>query len=243
MKKLVTCLLALGSLLLTQAATAQLYDVRTTEYNFDKLPRAALEVDVDGNASYVSDYFQDWMKSNYGIKFKSGGVFGLGTSGVLKAKQVPANAVSGKLLDLYAAVVSPSDSVSRVTFFGGFDEKTFFTAEGTPAEFNSLRAMLQSYASAARTKAYRDMIDDAEKRVRESEKEKERLEKERQKLADDTRANLEKIEKLTQQNLENTRQSRTDSTLLIQNGQLLLQQRQRLQQRRDRMSALGQNPK
>ena len=240
MNKLVTCLLALGSLLLAQAATAQLYDVRPTDYNYDKLPRAALEVEVDGNASYVADYFQDWMKSSYGIKFKSGGLFGLGASDVLKARQVPANIVSGKLVDLYAGVVSPSDSVSRVTLFGGFDDKTFFTAEGTPTEFNALRGMLQGYASAARLKAYRDMLEEAEKRVRETEKEKERLEKERQKLADDTRANLEKIEKLTQQNVDNTRQSRTDSTLLIQNGQLLLQQKQRLQQRRDRLSALGQ---
>jgi hypothetical protein len=231
-------LLILGSLLLTQAAKAQLYDVRPGEVSYNKHPRTALKVQVDGTASDVRDYFQKWMKSSYNVKFKSGGVMGMGKSAVLEAGQIPASTISGKLVNLYATVVAPSDSVAEVAVFGGFDNNTFFDADKTPSEYNALRAMVQNFAGAARTEAYRNMIEEAEKKLKEAEREKNRLEKERLTLAANTAANLLKIEDLKRQNIENTLLSRADSTQLIRNGKQRELDRLRLQRRRDRLSAL-----
>jgi hypothetical protein len=238
MTKLFTALLTLGSLFLSHLSFAQLYDVREGETSYNKAPRATLKVQVDGNATAVRDYFQKWMKDSYNVKFKSGGVMGMGKSAVLEAQKVQASTVSGKLVNLYATVVAPSDSVSEVAVFGGFDDKTFFDAERSPNEFNALRGMVQNFAGAARVKAYRDMIEEAEKKLREAEKEKDRLEKERLTLAANTASNLLKIQEMLRQNTQNTLLSRADSTQLVKNAAQRELDRARLQRRRDRLSAL-----
>jgi hypothetical protein len=231
-------LLALAGLLTIQTAAAQLYDVRPGDVSYDKKPRPALKVQVDGKASDVRDYFQDWMKSSYNVKFKSGGLMGVGKNTVLMARQVPASTISGKLVDLYATVVAPTDSTAEVSVFGGYDDNTFFDPATSEKEFNALRGMVQNYAGAARTHAYRQMIEEAEKKLRESEKEKARLEKERQALAANTVANRQKIEELLKKNQENTLLSRSDSTLLIKNAAQRELDKQRLENRRARLSAL-----
>ena len=231
-------LLALLSWLTVAPAAAQLYDVRPGEVNYNKKPRAALKVQVDGQATDVREFFQDWMKSSYNVRFKTGGVLGLGKSDVLVAHQIPANTISGKLVDLYATIIAPSDSVAELAIFGGFDDNTFFDADKTATEYNALRAIAQNFAGAARLKAYRDMIAEAEKKLKSTEKEKERLEKEQATLQTNTTANLARIEELKKKNAENLLQSRSDSASQIKTAKLLDESRLRLQRRRDRLSAL-----
>ncbi|MDB5233089.1 MAG: hypothetical protein JWR44_82 [Hymenobacter sp.] len=238
MYKIYALLLVLASLLSTAPASAQLYDVRPGEVNYNKKPRAALKVQVDGKATDVREYFQEWMKSSYNVKFKTGGVLGFGKSDVLAARQTPASTISGKLLDLYATVIAPSDSVAEVAVFGGFDDNTFFDADNTKTEYNAMRAMLQNFAGASRLKAYRDLIAEAEKKLKAVEKEKDRLEKEQVSLKTNTAANLERIEELKKKNAENLLQSRADSASQLKNNLLLNDSRLRLQRRRDRLSAL-----
>ena len=238
MSKIYFLLLALVGLFVAAPASAQLYDVRAGEVNYNKSPRAALKVQVDGKATDVRDFFQQWMKSSYNVRFKTGGVLGVGKSDVLMARKTPASTVSGKLVDLYASVVAPSDSVSEVIVFGGFDDNTFFDPDKTPTEYNALRAMTQNFAGAVRLKAYRDLIAEAEKKLKATEKEKERLGKERLALQANTTANLARIEELKKKNIENRLQTRTDSASLIRNAQVLDESRLRLQRRRDRLSAL-----
>ena len=232
------CLLLLASVLTASPAAAQLYDVRPGEVNYNKKPRAALKVQVDGKATDVREYFQDWMKSSYNVKFKTGGVLGFGKSDVLVARQTPASTISGKLMDLYSTVIAPTDSTAEVAFFGGFDDNTFFDPSGTKTEYEALRTMAQNFAGAARLKAYRDMIAEAEKKLKATEKEKDRLEKEQASLRTNTEANLARIEELKKKNVENRMQSRTDSASQIKNTRLLDESRLRLQRRRDRLSAL-----
>lgn len=238
MSKLLASLLALAACLAAAPASAQLYDVRAADVSYNKSPRPALKVQVDGKASDVRDYFQEWMRKSYNVKFKSGGVLGLGKSDVLVARQTPASAISGKLVDLYATIAAPSDSVSEVAVFGGFDDNTFFDPIKTATEYNALRGIVQSYAGAARLKAYRDLIADAEKQLKAAEKEKERLEKNRISLQTNTTSNLARIEELKKKNTENLQQARSDSASLIKNTLLLDESRLRLQRRRDRLSAL-----
>ncbi|MBF9219622.1 hypothetical protein [Hymenobacter ruricola] len=238
MQKFYFFLLLLAGWLAPALASAQLYDVRPGEVNYNKKPRPALKVQVDGKATDVREYLQDWMKSSYNVKFKAGGVLGMGKNDVLMAKQTPASTISGKLVDLYATVIAPSDSVSEVSFFGGFDDHTFFDADNTKAEYNALRAIAQNFAGAARLKAYRDMIAEAEKKLKAVEKEKERLEKEQAYLKTNTESNLARIEELKRKNAENLLQSRTDSASQTKNRLLLDESRLRLQRRRDRLSAL-----
>lgn len=238
MLKIYALLLALAGLLAAAPASAQLYDVRPGDVSYNKSPRTALKVQVDGKASDVRDFFQSWMKSSYNVKFKNGGVLGLGKSDVLTARQTPASTISGKLVDLYATVIAPSDSVAEVAVFGGFDDNTFFDPDKTATEYSALRAMVQNFASAIRLKTYRDMIAEAEKKLKTVEKEKERLEKEQVSLKNNTTANLARIEELKKKNIENLLQSRTDSTSQLKNAEMLGQSRLRLQRRRDRFSAL-----
>jgi hypothetical protein len=178
------------------------------------------------------------MISNYNVRFTSGGVLGVGKNEVQIARQTPANAISGKLVDLYATVVAPADSIAEVAVFGGFDDNTFFSPDKTATEYNAVRTMVQSFASAARLKSYRDMIADAEKQLKASEKEKEKLEKNRISLQNNTASNLSRIEELKKKNAENLQQLRSDSVSLIKTSQELEQRRVRLQRRRDRLTAL-----
>ena len=240
MPKIYALLLAFVSLLAATApAAAQLYDVRPGDVNYNKSPRAALKVQVDGKSTDVRDFFQSWMKSSYNVKFKNGGILGLvGKSDVLSARQTPASTISGKLLDLYASIIAPSDSVTEVAVFGGFDDNTFFDPTKTPTEYNALRGILQSFAGAARLKAYREMITEAEKKLKTTEKEKEQLDKNRISLQNNTTSNLARIEELKKKNLENRQQANADSVSLIKNAQVLGESRLRLQRRRDRLSAL-----
>ena len=238
MNKFYTYLLVLLVGLFAHSASAQLYDVRTGDVSYNQKPRAALKVQVDGKTTDVRAYFQSWMKSSYNVRFKSGGVLGVGKSDVLSARQIPASTISGKLVDLYATFVAPTDSVVEVSVFGAFDDNTFFDAENSKVEFNALRGIVQNFAGAARTKAYREMIAEAEKKLKATEKEKARLEKEQTYLKSNTAANLQRIEDLKKKNAENLLQSRADSASLIKNAQLLEANRLRLQRRRDRLTAL-----
>ena len=234
------CFLLLSALVLLTAhpAAAQLYDVRPGDVSYNKSSRPAFKVQVDGSASDVRDFFQRWMKSSYNVKFKTGGVFGFMKSDVLTARQTPASSISGKLIDLYATVTAPSDSVTEVAVFGGFDDNTFFSPDKTATEYTALRGIVQNFAGAARLNAYRELVAEAEKKLKAAEKEKERLEKERTALQSNTTTNLKRIEEMKKKNLDNRTQARADSVTLIGTNLLLEQQRQRLQRRRDRLSAL-----
>lgn len=232
---LLTCFIGFG---LARPVAAQLYDVRTSSVNYNRQERAALKVQVEGSATWARDFFQDWMKSSYNIRFKNGGVLGMNKSEVLKAKQTPASTVSGKLVDIYASVIAPSDSVSELAVFGAFDDNTFFDPDKTATEFSALRAITQNFAAAARLKAYREQIEDAEKKLKEVEKQKEKLEKNITSAKANTVSNLAKIEELKRQNETNRAQSAQDSVSLIGNAKMREASQVRLQRRRDRLSAL-----
>ncbi|HEX8427318.1 hypothetical protein [Hymenobacter sp.] len=222
-----------------RSANAQMYEVRDNSVNYDKKERAAAKVLVDGTPEWTRNFWQSWLKDTYNIKPKGNGTFGVGKRDVLAAKQVPASSVSGKLIDLYAMVAAPSDSVTELAVFGGYDDKTYFSPESTPSEFAAMRTMAQNFATAARLKAYREQIEASEKELRDTEKEKERLEKERVNLAKNTENNLEKIESLKKQNIDNKLKANQDSTQLVVNGQQLELRKAKLQRRKDRLTTLG----
>ncbi len=236
------CLLlsCLATLLAAAPATAQYYDVRTSTVNYDRRERAALKVQVESSASWVRNYFQDWMKENYNIKFKGGGVLGVGrnTTDPLKAKQTPASSISGKLIDLYATTIAPSDSVAELAVFGSFDDSSFFDPDKTPTEFNALRTITQNFANAARLKAYRERIADAEDKLKKADKEKDRLERSTASARSNTSSNLAKIESLIKQNAANRLQISQDSSALLLNVETRAAAAKRLQQRRDRLTGL-----
>lgn len=231
-------LLSLLALLAGRSATAQLYEVQQSSVNYEKQERPAAKVLVEGTPEWTRDFWQSWLKDTYNIKTKGNGLLGVGKRDVLAAKQVPASSVSGKLIDLYAMVLAPSDSVTELALFGGYDAKTYFSPEGTPTEFAAMRNMVQNFATAARLKAYREQIEAAEKELRDTEKEKDKLEKERASLLKNTESNLEKIESLKKQNIENKLKASQDSTQLIVTGQQLEARKAKLQRRKDRLSAL-----
>lgn len=224
--------------LLASPAAAQLYEARQGSINYDKQERAAAKVLVEATPEWTRDFWQAWLKDTYNIRLKGNGVLGVGKRDVLAARQVPASSVSGKLIDLYALVTAPADTVTELAVFGGYDAKSYFSPESTPTEFAAMRTMAQSFAGAARVKAYREQLEAAEKALRETEKEKERLEKERASLAKNTENNLERIESLKKQNLDNKLKASQDSAQLIVNAQQLELRRAQLQRRKDRLATL-----
>lgn len=225
--------------LLPHRAAAQLYDVRPGTTNYERRERPALKVQVDGAATDTRGYFQDWMKDSYGVRFKGGGIAGLGKSTTLTAKQASVSTLSGKLVNLYVTVIAPTDSTAEVALFGGPDDTTFFDETRNPTEFGALRSLLQNFASAARQRAYRAAIDDAEKKLRDAERDKDKLERNVQQRKASTVSNLKRIEDLKKENLDNIQRVRQDSVQLIQNADLRKAADLRLQQRRARLSALG----
>ena len=66
----ILCLMLLG-LLAARPAAAQLYDVRPGDVSYNKSPRPAFKVQVDGTASDVRDFFQSWMKSSYNVSSRA----------------------------------------------------------------------------------------------------------------------------------------------------------------------------
>ena len=234
---LLSCLLVL---LVAAPATAQSYEVRTSTVNYDRRERAALKVQVESSAGWLRDFLQTWMKDNYAIKFKGGGVLGVGGNKTdpLKAKQTPASTVSGKLVDLYATTVAPSDSVAELAVFGAFDNTSFFDPDRTPAEFNALRTITQSFANAARLKVYRERIAEAEDLIKKADKERDRLEKSANSARSNTTSNLAKIESLIKQNAANRLQISQDSSALLLNVETRAAAARRLQQRQARLSGL-----
>ena len=236
----VSHLLLSAALLLTTAATAQaqLYDTRTSSVNFEKREREAFKVQIDGSAQWTRDFWQSWLKDTYNIRLKGDGVFGVGKKDILAAKQVPMSSVTGKLIDLYSTVTAPSDSVAELSVWAATGPESFLSATGTPSEFSSLRNIVQSFAAAARLKAYREQISEAEKQVAAAEKEKEKLEKERVSLASNTKSNLEKIEQLKKQNIDNKLKSAEDSVKLLDNVRLMELRKQQLERRRARLTNL-----
>ncbi len=236
------CLLlsCLGALLAAAPARAQLYEVRSSTVNYDRRERAALKVQVESSATWLRSFYQDWMKTNYNVRFKGGGLLGVGRNAndVLKARQTPASSISGKLVDLYATTVAPSDSVAELAVFGAFDEHSFFDPDKTPAEFAALRTITQNFANAARLKAYREQLADAEDKLKKAGKEKERLDKSTASARSNTANNLAKMEAMTKQNAANRLQISQDSSAQILNAQVREAAARRLQQRRDRLTAL-----
>ncbi|GAB3234442.1 hypothetical protein GCM10027346_23300 [Hymenobacter seoulensis] len=238
MNRLTILLLALAALLLPTLAKAQLYDTRTSSVNYEKRERDALKVQVEGTAQWTRDYWQSWLKDTYNIRMKGDGTFGVGKKDVLTAKQVPMSSVTGKLIDLYSTVTAPSDSVAELSVWAAMGPDSFLSAAGTASEFSSLRNIVQSFAAAARTKAYREQIAEAEKQLSAAEKEKDKLEKERVTLANTTKSNLEKIEQLKKQNEENKLKSVADSVKLLDNAKLTELRKAQLERRRARLTNL-----
>ncbi|HEX8350570.1 MAG TPA: hypothetical protein VF598_11450 [Hymenobacter sp.] len=238
--RLVPLFLLVAALIITAShAHAQLYDVRGGTVSFDRKERDALKVQVDGTAAWTRDFWQSWLKDNYNIKLKGDGVFGVGKKDVLVAKQTPASSVSGKLIDLYSTITSPADTVSELAVFADLGSSTWINPDRTPSEYAALRTIVQSFASAARIKAYKEQVAEAEKQVRESEKEKEKLQKEISSLQANTTSNLAKIESLKQQNMANTLKAREDSAKVITTGQQIDLRNKQLQRRRDRLETLN----
>ncbi|MCA8831638.1 glutathione S-transferase family protein [Hymenobacter pini] len=238
MNRLLLLALTIAALTGSFAARAQLYEVRTSSVNADKREREALKVQIDGSAQWTRDFWQSWLKDTYNIRLKGDGVFGVGKKDVLAAKQVPMSSISGKLLDLYSTVTAPADTVAELSVWAAMGPDSFLSAAGTPSEFSSLRTIVQSFAAAARLKAYREQITEAEKQLATAEKDKEKLEKERVSLANNTKANLEKIEQLKKQNTDNKLKSAEDSVKLLDNARLMELRKQQLERRRARLTNL-----
>ena len=133
----------------------------------------------------------------------------------------------------------PSDSVTEEALLGGFDDNTFFDLRQNANRVQRPARHRPDLCRAARLKAYRDLIAEAEKNLKATEKEKEQPRKEAAFAAQPTPLpTWRRIEDLKKKNAENLLQARADSVSLTQKRPLLDESRLRLQRRRDRLSAL-----
>ncbi|WP_151085992.1 hypothetical protein [Hymenobacter baengnokdamensis] len=231
-------LLLMACLLGAAPAWAQLYEVRQGQLPYAGRSQSSVNVVVDGSVDETRDFFQSFMKDSYRISFKSGLAGLLGKKTAIAAKQVAGTAISSRPVDLYAALTALTDSTTEVALFGGFGEKTFFSPDLTAAEFKHLQDMLEKYAPAARTNAYRQQVAEAEAKVAAVDKEKDKLNRAIESTRSNTAANLKRIDELLRQNKSNALLLRQDSVQLISNGQLHQTSSQILERRRARLSAV-----
>ncbi|QKG53702.1 hypothetical protein [Hymenobacter sp. BRD67] len=228
----------MACLLGTAPAWAQLYEVRQGQLPYAGRSQSSINVVVDGSVDETRDFFQYFMKDAYRISFKSGLAGLLGKKTAIAAKQVAGTAISSRPVDLYAALTALTDSTTEVALFGGFGEKTFFSPDLTAVEFTHLQDMLEKYAPAARTNAYRQQVAAAEAKVAAVDKEKDKLNRAIESTRSNTAANLKRIDELLRQNKSNALLLRQDSVQLISNGQLREASSQVLERRRSRLSAI-----
>ncbi len=234
--------LALG---LAPAVRAQTYEpgqnyvVRQGQLPYAGRTQYSVNVVVDGPEDQTRDFFQDYMKSTYRISFKGGLAGLLGKKGVLTAKEVAGAGISSRPVDLYAATTALTDSTTEVALFGGFGDKTFFSPDLTALEFKRMQAMMEKYAPAARTNAFRQQVVAAEANIAAIDKEKEKLNKAMESARNNTAANLHRIDELLRQNKANALLISQDSVQLISNGQLREAGTQVLERRRQRLAGVA----
>ena len=227
-------------LLLTGAARAQLYEVTTGTATHDRRDHPAVTVLVDGPVAATRDFWQQYMKDTYDLRFKGGALasLGVGKKDELSAQQISGIKVSSRPIDLYVNFTAANDSTTQIALFGGFGDKTFFDPARTVPEFKGMQNMMQKFVTAARVNAYRNQVKAAEDAVAAAEKEQEKLTKSIKSAQSSTASNLKRIDELTRQNVSNAQQMHQDSTQLTTNATLREATRLRLQQRRERLATV-----
>jgi len=234
----------LAALLGTTPAAAQLYQVRTGQLPYAGRSQASVNVVVDGPLDQTRDFWQSYMKDTYRVSFRGGlgGLLGLNKKNVITAKEAVIATLASRPADLYAAFTTLADSTTEVAFFGAYGGKgdqPFFSPDLSAPEFSRLRAILETYAPAARLNAYRQRVADAEANLAALEKQRDKLDRNVESIRNNTANNLKRIEDLKRQNEANRQQLRQDSTQLVGNAALRETSRQVLQRRRERLSAIG----
>ncbi|MGI4743520.1 MAG: hypothetical protein ACRYG7_50865 [Janthinobacterium lividum] len=228
--------------LLTQPVRAQLYQVTSGVATHDRRDRDALLVQVDGSVATTRDFWQDYMKDTYGVRFKSGALATLGIKGKkdeLAAQQVSGLGVASRPVDLFVNLNAINDSTTEVAFFGGSGDKTYFEPTRTAPEFKGLQKIMDKFATAARVNAYQVQVKEAERDVTAAEKEQDKLNRSIQSAQSNTTANLKRMDELTAKNRSNALQMHQDSTQLTSNAQLRELTRVRLLRRRAHLASIG----
>jgi len=233
--------LLISFLALAAPVRAQLYQVSSGVATHDKRDRDALLLQVDGSVETTREFWQDYMKDTYSIRFKSGALATLGIKGKkdeLSAQDVSGAGISSRPVNLYVNLTAVNDSTTEIAFFGGFGDKTFFEPTRTVPEFKALRKILDKFTTAARANAYQVQVKDAERDVTAAEKELDKLNRSIQAAQSNTAANLKRIDELTNKNRSNALQMHQDSLQLTTNAQLRELNRTRLQRRRERLATV-----
>jgi hypothetical protein len=237
------CFALLVSLLaLVAPVRAQLYQVTSGVSTHDKRDRDALLLQVDGSVETTREFWQDYMKDTYGIRFKSRALATLGIKGKkdeLSAQDVTSAGISSRPTTLYANLNAINDSTTEIAFFGGFGDKTYFEPTRTVPEFKAMQKIMDKFAVAARANAYQVQVKEAERDVSAAEKEQDKLTRSIQSAQSNTAANLKRIDELTNKNRSNALQMHQDSLQLTTNAQLRELTRARLQRRRERLATVG----
>jgi hypothetical protein len=229
-------------LLESASAQAQLYQVANGTATRDRRDRDAVLVQVDGSVEATRDFWQDFMKDTYGIRFKSKTLAALGIKGKkdeLSAQQATGAGISTQPVDLYANLSAINDSTTEVALFGSAGDKTYFEPGRTASEFSALHKIMDKFAKAARVNAYSVQVKDAEREVSNTDKEQDKLTRSIQAAQSNTAANLKRIDELTNKNRSNALQMHQDSTQLATNAKLQELNRVRLQRRQARLNTVG----
>jgi len=228
--------------LVAAPAWAQLYTATNGTATRDRRDRDAVLVQVDGSVEATRDFWQEYMKDTYSIRFKSKTLAALGIKGKkdeLSAPQATGAGISSKPVDLYVNLNAVNDSTTEVALFGGFGDKTFFEPGSNASEFASLRKIMEKFAVAARSNAYEMQVKEAEHEVAAVEKEQDKLTKSIQSAQSNTASNLKRIEEMLSKNRSNALQMHQDSVQIATNAKQQELNKARLQRRRERAATVG----
>ncbi len=189
MKKLRLLFLCTISLFGFGSIVGQTIRIDTTQISFENKLRPCLGVQVDPTPTLLKKSWVSYLKKNYQIKLKGGGLFS--SDEVLKSENVTIGIISEKHLNLYTRI-TPTSSGSAMKVYACFGYDYFIGHERFPKEFTALQTLLNNFLFDFLNDYYTQVSKDASKELKQFNRQKTKILKSIDK-------STKKIEKATEQ--------------------------------------------
>lgn len=125
------------------SAAAQTYKIDTSEISFENKLRPCFTVKYDADARTVKKAWSDFLKKNYRIKTKGVGLFS--DKDIVSSEDVTIGSISDKRMNIYVRVTDEATG-SELKYFMSFGYDFFIGRDNYPAEFGSMKKLLNDFS-------------------------------------------------------------------------------------------------
>jgi hypothetical protein len=155
------------ALFLIVGASAQTYQIDTSEISFENKLRAAYSVAYDAPSKTTKNAWADYFKKNYKIKVKGISLFS--NKDIIDAEDVTISSISDKRMNMYARIVDLTQG-SELKFFISFGYDFFVGPQEYPKEFSGMKELLNDFSVDFLKNYYADEAASLTKKVKSLEK-------------------------------------------------------------------------